>query len=108
MTLDQAVINFAAQYTSDDTLKADGVLDLVSGGIRRKGAPLPVLYADQERAVDEWFADLFANAELLGPRYRWIEKPELRQYAMTISDVPAMHRATDSRWVVESRIVFSH
>lgn len=109
MTLDQAVTRFAAQFELDETLKPDGIVDVVSGGIRRKGGPLPVLYADQERAVDEWLdAVETAALDCVCVKYRWIEKPMLRQYQMTISDVPATQRVTDARWVVESRIVYSH
>lgn len=108
MTLDEAITSFKAQFTLDDTLPADGVVDIVSGGVRRKGGPLPVLYADQERAIDEWHTAAERTALDCGARYRWIEKPTLRQYQMTISDVPATQRATDSRWCVESRIVFAH
>lgn len=108
MTLAQAVKAFEAQFDFGETRKPDVVTDLVSGGIRRKGGPLPFLYAYEEDAVDDWLEAATFHANLIGPRYRWIEKPELRQYQMTISDVPATQRVTDSRWVVESRIVFSH
>lgn len=109
MTLPEAVTRFEALFVRDDALPVDIVVDVVSGGVRRKGAPLPLLYADQERAIDDWLDAAETTAlSCVCAKFRWIEKPALRQYQMTISDVPATQRATDSRWCVESRIVFAH
>lgn len=108
MTLAQAVTTFEAQFTLDEALKIDIIVDIVSGGIRRKGAPLPALYANQDAAIYEWLEVAEETARDCGPRFRWIERPALRQYQITISDNPATYRVTDSRWCVESRIVFSH
>lgn len=109
MNLEDAVKRFQVQFKYDADIPADIVVDVVSGGVRRKGGPLPVLYADPERAVDEWLDAIETTAmDCICVKFRWIEEPALRQYQMTISDVPATQRVTDARWCVESRIVFAH
>lgn len=110
MTLEQAVLDFEEAHTEDKSIPTDTVLDVCSGGVRLKGAPVPALYASADDAIDEWLAAIFQVSIEAGgeehPAYRWIERPTLQKYQITIMDATRTHRIASDRYAVESRIVF--
>lgn len=107
--LDALVKMFDASHDLNEKVPAENVIDLCSGGVRKKGAPLPALYADQSAAIRSWYdalnEDLFEEI-VVGGGHRWIERPKIEKYQITMMDARGTHRLVDDRYTVESRIVF--
>lgn len=122
MTLEEAISNFENDYGEpDEALEATDIFDTYSGGVRKKGAPIPALYASKETAIEEWLRALYDVAVEWGPpaamslvvlkeprpKYRWIEKPVLDRYQITMADAKQTHRLTEDRFTVMSRVALA-
>ena len=109
MTLSEAVACFEAAFdavSSDD--KAQFVKDLPvqwSGGEKAFGEPAWALYSTTKDAIDAWANAVYG---LHGKSLKWIVRPELMEFQITIADKIGRHRAVSNRFAVRSQFTMEH
>jgi hypothetical protein len=81
-------------------------VDIASGGLQKLGALPPVLYDDQDHAINAWLVTAMeygrANA---GKHFNWVTKPTLDRWQITATDAGHSHRLVSDRFSVFARIV---
>jgi hypothetical protein len=107
MTLTEAIALFEAKFssvTTDD--KAQYSKDhpvCWSGGIRSFSDSAWALYATRDAAILDWLDAALSMAE--SGTLRWLVRPELMEYIITISDQKGQHRVVNNRFAVKSQFV---
>lgn len=108
MTLDDAVKEFQSLFShveSGVTQQFDPKLPVQwSGGLRAFDQTSWALYALQDDAILAWLK--FAKKSIPGSRrLKWIVRPELMEFQITIADRIGRHRAVNNRFAVKSQFV---
>ena len=105
MTLSDAIEKFESKF---DTVEADvknqddkELCVYWSGGKRSWSETSAALYATKEMAVEMWLDTVLSYVE--GNTLKWVLKPELLEYQITIADKKGMHRAVGNRFAVKSQ-----
>lgn len=105
MILADAQSKFESKFeevTADDKQQGDKDLPVFwSGGKRGWEEPSAALYATKEMAVINWLDTVMSYAE--GGNLKWILKPELIEYQITIADKLGRHRSVNNRFAVKSQ-----
>lgn len=113
MTLQEAIAKIETTFgkigvEADLTVKYEGVPYVFSGGTAESETIAPALYISEEMAVDTWFSTITAyiRANLSAGRIlKWADKPELIRMNITMMNPRQMHRITNDRFTVRSRVV---
>ena len=105
MTLMQAILDFEQSFpevTSDVRQQFDPSLPVLwSGGRRAFTDPAWALYANKDDAIVEWLAA--AKSVSKGSKLKWVVRPELMEFMITIADKNGAHRAVNNRFAVKSQ-----
>lgn len=103
MTLPEAVKRFESQFKSVETTDAlPDVLVVYSGGVVPPKDIAPALYSTEEAAFQAWLETAIIHAGTKAV-LKWMERPELLKFDMTMMDRKQMHRAVSIRYTVKSR-----
>lgn len=88
------------QFIMTDTSQLECVC---SGSTCAQDKPVPILYLDKIQAVEAWLetASIRATAGIL----RWVSKPELIKFQITMADNKRGHRVVNDRYAVRSKFV---
>lgn len=107
MTLKELTEEFETGLIHDDYLQSNIIVDIASGGLQLKGAQPPVLCDTKETALDLWgsTARQYQYGLPAGTKFRWIEKPTLDLWKITITDARGTHRLVSDRFTVFARII---
>jgi hypothetical protein len=105
-SLKEVMESFERDLMRDDAIPSDVIIDIASGGVQARGAQPPVLCTDIEMAVRLWRmgAAEYAESQPRGTRFKWIDKPTLDRWQITITDAKVTHRLVSDRYAVFARI----
>lgn len=105
MTLDQATKDFESSFsaiTSAEKQQYERAFPILwSGGPRAFEEPSWALYASKDAAIVEWFEA--AKSVVEGSNLKWLVKPELLEFQITIADKNGSHRVVNNRFAVKSQ-----
>lgn len=105
MILSDAITEFESGFSSvvsDEKQQFDPAKPVLwSGGPRGFLDTSWALYAMKDAAVAEWFEAAKSVTE--GSKLRWIVRPELLEFQITIADKLGRHRAVNNRFAVKSQ-----
>lgn len=83
----------------EDTSK---IKHVCSGGTCAQDEPVPILYLDREKAIDEWLetaSGMVGESTVL----QWIDLPELVRFQITMADHKRGHRVVNDRFAVRAK-----
>lgn len=110
MRLEQAaeILLQELEFLIDNTLDPDTAVTIVSGGKwPNEKDPLPALYANHDLAVEAWMNSFKSHIGHISEHdtlyIRWIEKPIMDRYQITVQDTKDMHRLVNDRFSVYSK-----
>ncbi len=105
MTLSDAIQSFESGFSSvssDQKAQFDPAIPVLwSGGPRAFNETATCLYAMRDAAIQEWFDAAVSLKE--GSKLKWIVRPELLEFQITIADKNGAHRAVSNRFAVKSQ-----
>lgn len=105
MTLDDAVKDFESRFKSVSTdvkQQYDRTIPVLwSGGPRAFEEGSWALFAAKDAAVAEWLEA--AKSIIEGSVLKWIVKPEILEFQITIADKIGRHRSVSNRFAVKSQ-----
>ena len=107
MTLSDAVAQFESRFASVSsgvTQQYDPSLPVTwSGGRRDFPQPAWALYSTKDDAILAWLDT--AVTFFHGGSLKWVVRPELLEFMITIADKNGAHRAVNNRFAVKSQFV---
>ena len=107
MTLDEAIRNFESRFEEVIPTKAvDEDLAqprICAGGIIDGKELFPALYSSKDQAIMEWLDQATSHAGYSRAKLRWILKPELCEFQITMADKLGRHRIVSPRFTVKSQ-----
>lgn len=105
MTLDDAVKDFESGFSavsSGVTQQFDPALPVLwSGGPRAFNETSWALYAAKDSAIVDWLDAAKSVSD--GNTLKWVVRPELMEFQITIADRLGRHRAVNNRFAVKSQ-----
>lgn len=105
MTLPDAILDFEQSFSavsSSLTQQFDPSIPVLwSGGPRAFTETATALYAMRDAAVVNWLDAAKSVKE--GSKLKWIVRPELLEFQITIADKNGSHRAVSNRFAVKSQ-----
>jgi len=107
MDLVAATREFESKFDTVESTKLTDTshLDVVcSGGTCAENAPVPILYLEKEQAVKDWLTtatEKAGTAKVL----KWVTKPELVKFQITMADNKRGHRVVSDRYAVRSKFI---
>lgn len=91
----------------DKTLLIGNTVEICSGGTRKNERDeLPALYLSETAAVNAW-TDSVAKALEKPIRWKWADKPVMRQLQITMTDMREQERLVQNRWAVTAKITYT-
>lgn len=94
----------AAVLPLEKGTKVDHLHVVCSGGTCANNEPVPILYLDKGKAIEEWFNTAIAMVSA-DSTLRWVDKPELVRFQITMADNKRGHRVVSDRYAVRSKFI---
>ena len=108
MRLEAAIEILEADLLVDNTIPLDTAHTITSAGPwEDEKKPVPALYATEILAVQAWLKVMQEHIGAANDKediyVRWVEKPVLYRYQITVMDTKDMHRLVSDRFSVYTR-----